>query len=254
MTDAMPDVFISERECVTDPIWTQGFGLRDRLYTVEWMCATITKYGAQDETTAFLAVELFDQYLCRYRIERYTLQRLAIACINLAWNLAADNDAVAHPSLSAWCRITQGRHKPAELCREEMRVASGLGFRLFYPTAVDFLRPLSTQNNDSMDVVVTAYRVLELSLLSPDGPHYSPSQRAMGALRIARALSSGVGTADELLARCSHGDCCRWLVGLVISTRSPRWLEMVYDTGLLAAPVGPSKPSALCKQCTGVEN
>jgi hypothetical protein len=223
----MDDMREMERLCSADIIWTQRFiSLPNRQYTIEWMGRVLV---AADSAILFLAVELLDQYLGRYQVARDRLQHLAIACINLAWKAVEDE---LPPTLSQWSERSKGHCTPGQLFDMEVAVATGLGFKLEYPTVINFLRCTAGVPDETAAV---ARRILELSLLAPCGPQFRPSQRAAVAISIAQNLIRGFGPDDGTIAP-ELAPCRRWLTAIMRSQGSPRWLDKIYETALLAGP------------------
>lgn len=236
----------AERLCADDIVWTQRELTMDhRKYVIEWMGISLMRIpNSDDDSVLFLAVELFDQYLCRYQLPKNLVQHLAIACINLAWKVTIDY--VLPPVLSIWARQTLGRKKDAYRCtgsdlfdvdaavsdlfNVEAAVAVGLGFRLCYPTVLDFLRCIPDM---PAQVEHVAHQILLRSLISPDGPHFLPSLRTRAAVCIALNLCrgkcpcEGVSESDDLWL------CCGWLLYIIRRVESPKWLDVIYPTKLL---------------------
>ncbi|KAH7816905.1 putative Cyclin [Monocercomonoides exilis] len=135
--------------------------------------------------TLFLAVSLFDRFLCKRNVAQEKLPLLCVGCLFVACKF----EETCYPSLDQMIRAVPSIGSSNDVLRIERIILSELRYSLGVPTAVTFLRRYAKAAQTSREEGMVARFICELSLMSGRlSLCCLPSQIASAALGLALSI------------------------------------------------------------------
>lgn len=149
---------------------------------VNWLVDVQVHLDLQNETL-HIAVAMLDAYLHRKTISLHYLQLLGLSCLFIA----SKYEEIYVPSLDILCKLCADTYTEKDILTMERRILYTLDFKLFFPTAADFLgRYLTLASIEDERLVFMSNYLVDVTL--PDFHYESPRKSLWAAAAFFLAL------------------------------------------------------------------
>ena len=190
--DIFKNIKKDERMNVCDYSSKDLFRLQDKKFINEknrgiifhWLVKNNHKWKLNDDTL-FMAMNILDRYISRYKVENSEFQLVAIS----SYLIASKYEDIYPPYIDELSQICNFIYTNDDIIRKEYEILSGLNFDILYNSSYKFLTFLhSIADKENMQLFYLAQFILELSLENTEILEYSQSKRACAALFLAKKI------------------------------------------------------------------
>ena len=157
---------------------------RNRGIIFQWLVKNNHKWKLNDDTI-FMAMNILDRYISKYKVENSEFQLVAIS----SYLIASKYEDIYPPYIDELSQICNFIYTNDDIIRKEYEILSGLNFDILYNSSYKFLTFLhSIADKENMQLFYLAQFILELSLENIEILEYSQSKRACAALFLAKKI------------------------------------------------------------------
>ena len=157
---------------------------RNRGIIFQWLVKNNHKWKLNDDTI-FMAMNILDRYISKYKVENSEFQLVAIS----SYLIASKYEDIYPPYIDELSQICNFLYTNDDIIRKEYEILSGLNFDILYNSSYKFLTFLhSIADKENMQLFYLAQFILELSLENIEILEYSQSKRACAALFLAKKI------------------------------------------------------------------
>ena len=157
---------------------------RNRGIIFQWLVKNNHKWKLNDDTI-FMAMNILDRYISRYKVENSEFQLVAIS----SYLIASKYEDIYPPYIDELSQICNFIYTNDDIIRKEYEILSGLNFDILYNSSYKFLTFLhSIADKENLKLFYLAQFILELSIENVDILEYSQSKRACAALFLAKKI------------------------------------------------------------------
>ena len=157
---------------------------RNRGIIFQWLVKNNHKWKLNDDTL-FMAMNILDRYISKYKVENSEFQLVAIS----SYLIASKYEDIYPPYIDELSQICNFIYTNDDIIRKEYEILSGLNFDILYNSSYKFLTFLhSIADKENMQLFYLAQFILELSLENIEILEYSQSKRACAALFLAKKI------------------------------------------------------------------
>ena len=157
---------------------------RNRGIIFQWLVKNNHKWKLNDDTI-FMAMNILDRYISKYKVENSEFQLVAIS----SYLIASKYEDIYPPYIDELSQICNFIYTNDDIIRKEYEILSGLNFDILYNSSYKFLTFLhSIADKENMQLFYLAQFILELSIENVDILEYSQSKRACAALFLAKKI------------------------------------------------------------------
>ena len=190
--DIFKNIKKDERMNVCDYSSKDLFRLQDKKFINEknrgiifhWLVKNNHKWKLNDDTL-FMAMNILDRYISRYKVENSEFQLVAIS----SYLIASKYEDIYPPYIDELSQICNFIYTNDDIIRKEYEILSGLNFDILYNSSYKFLTFLhSIADKENLKLFYLAQFILELSIENVDILEYSQSKRACAALFLAKKI------------------------------------------------------------------
>ena len=138
-----------------------------------------------NDNTIFMAMNILDRYISKYKVENSEFQLVAIS----SYLIASKFEDIYAPTVDSLSEICNYIYVNNDIIRKEHEILTRLNFDILYNSSYKYLTCLhSIEEKDNLSLFYLAQFILELSLENVDILAYSQSKRACAALFIAKKI------------------------------------------------------------------
>ncbi|KAK3842337.1 MAG: cyclin-like protein [Linnemannia gamsii] len=202
VSEYVADIFnymqMLENDTMPDPRYMdtqRELAWKMRSVLVDWLAEVHNKFKLLPETL-FLAVNLIDRFLSSRGVSLVKLQLVGVTALFIA----AKYEEVMAPSVQNFIYMTDGGFTDKEILKAERYMLQALGFKLCYPSPMNFLRRISKADNYDIHSRTVAKYLMEVPLLDHQFLEHPPSRISAAALCLARKMMGH----DEWTANLKH--------------------------------------------------
>ena len=160
------------------------FNEKNRGIIFQWLVKNNHKWKLNDDTI-FMAMNILDRYISKYKVENSEFQLVAIS----SYLIASKYEDIYPPYVDELSQICNFIYTNDDIIRKEYEILSGLNFDILYNSSYKFLTFLhSIVDKENLKLFYLAQFVLELSLENVDILEYSQSKRACASLLLAKKI------------------------------------------------------------------
>jgi cyclin B len=157
---------------------------KNRSILLHWLVKNNNKWKLKDDTI-FMAMNIMDRYISKYKSKNSEFQLIAIA----SYFIASKYEDIYPPYLDELSQICNYVYSNDDIIRKEYEILVGLNFDILYNSSYKYLTFLhSVSDKDNLKLLYLAQFILEISLDNIDILEYSQSKRALAALLIAKKI------------------------------------------------------------------
>ena len=157
---------------------------RNRGIIFQWLVKNNHKWKLNDDTI-FMAMNILDRYISKYKVENSEFQLVAIS----SYLIASKYEDIYPPYIDELSQICNFIYTNDDIIRKEYEILSGLNFDILYNSSYKFLTFLhSIADKENLKLFYLAQFILELSIENVDILEYSQSKRACAALFLAKKI------------------------------------------------------------------
>ena len=157
---------------------------KNRGIIFQWLVKNNHKWKLNDDTI-FMAMNILDRYISKYKVENSEFQLVAIS----SYLIASKYEDIYPPYIDELSQICNFIYTNDDIIRKEYEILSGLNFDILYNSSYKFLTFLhSIADKENMQLFYLAQFILELSLENIEILEYSQSKRACAALFLAKKI------------------------------------------------------------------
>ncbi|KAG0280087.1 G2/mitotic-specific cyclin [Linnemannia exigua] len=190
VSEYVADIFnymqMLENDTMPDPQYMdtqRELAWKMRSVLVDWLAEVHNKFKLLPETL-FLAVNLIDRFLSSRGVSLVKLQLVGVTALFIA----AKYEEVMAPSVQNFIYMTDGGFTDKEILKAERYMLQALGFKLCYPSPMNFLRRISKADNYDIHSRTVAKYLMEVPLLDHQFLQHPPSRISAAALCLARKM------------------------------------------------------------------
>jgi cyclin B len=160
------------------------FNEKNRGIIFQWLVKNNHKWKLNDDTI-FMAMNILDRYISKYKVENSEFQLVAIS----SYLIASKYEDIYPPYVDELSQICNFIYTNDDIIRKEYEILSGLNFDILYNSSYKFLTFLhSIADKENLKLFYLAQFILELSLENVDILEYSQSKRACASLLLAKKI------------------------------------------------------------------
>ena len=160
------------------------FNEKNRSIIFQWLVKNNHKWKLNDDTI-FMAMNILDRYISKYKVENSEFQLVAIS----SYLIASKYEDIYPPYVDELSQICNFIYTNDDIKRKEYEILSGLNFDILYNSSYKFLTFFhSIADRDNLKLLYIAQFILELSLENVNILEYSQSKRACAALLLAKKI------------------------------------------------------------------
>ena len=160
------------------------FNEKNRSIIFNWLVRNNHKWRLKDDTL-FMAMNIMDRFISKYKIANSEFQLVAIA----SYLIASKYEDIYPPYVDELSQICNFSYTIDDILKKEYEILVGLDFDILYNSSYKYLTFLhSIADKDNSKLFYISQFMLELSLENLDILQFSQSKRALSALLVAKKI------------------------------------------------------------------
>ena len=160
------------------------FNEKNRSIIFQWLVKNNHKWKLNDDTI-FLAMNIMDRYISKYKVENSQFQLVGIS----SYLIASKYEDIYHPYIEELSQICNFIYTSNDIIQKEYEILAGLKFEILYNSSYKFLTLLhSIIDKENVKLLYLAQFILELSIENLDILKFSQTKRAFAALLLAKKI------------------------------------------------------------------
>ena len=158
------------------------FNEKNRSIIFQWLVKNNHKWKLNDDTI-FLAMNIMDRYISKYKVENSQFQLVGIS----SYLIASKYEDIYHPYIEELSQICNFIYTSNDIIQKEYEILAGLKFEILYNSSYKFLTFFhSIVDKENVKLLYLAQFILELSIENLDILKFSQTKRALAALLLAK--------------------------------------------------------------------
>ena len=160
------------------------FNEKNRSIIFQWLVKNNHKWKLNDDTI-FLAMNIMDRYISKYKVENSQFQLVGIS----SYLIASKYEDIYPPYIDELSQICNFIYTSDDIIQKEYEILAGLKFEILYNSSYKFLTFLhSIVDKENVKLLYLAQFILELSIENLDILKFSQTKRALAALLLAKKI------------------------------------------------------------------